>query len=153
MRLYPTRRAIALTAAGAPLAVGVAMLAPGYWAGAAAWIVFAVGLMIADVLLAASPRRLTLAVDGPRVLGAGRSAPATVTAVFEGRGPRNLELAIGVNERLSASPSRGRMWLQDGRGEARLSLTPLRRGEGRLEGLCAPSRPSPPSASSPTSRA
>lgn len=137
MRLYPTRRAIALTAAGAPLAVAVGMAAPGLWTAAAAWIVLALGLMLADVLMAAPPRGLRLAAEAPRAMGAGRAETARVTATFAGRAPRELELAVGVNERLAAEPARQRVRTSGGRAELPVRLTPLRRGQGRLEGLWA----------------
>ena len=53
MRLYPTKRAICLTALGAPVALGVALAAPQLWGVAAAWIVMTAGLLLADALLAA----------------------------------------------------------------------------------------------------
>ena len=137
MRLYPTRAAIVLTAAGAPLALAVAVALPHMWVLAAAWVLMAAGLMLADALLAAGPARLALSVAAPRAMGVARPAPATVTAAFRGRAPRSLELAVGVNARLAADPPRQRMSLADGRGEASVGLTPLRRGEGRIEGLWA----------------
>src|SRR5687767_2414743 len=70
-RLSPPRRAIALMAVGAAPALAIAVAAPGMWTAAAAWIVFAVGLMLADLLLAASPRSLELTTAAPRFLGVG----------------------------------------------------------------------------------
>jgi uncharacterized protein (DUF58 family) len=137
LRLYPTRRAIALAAAGAPVALVVAFLEPALWAAAGAWILLTVGLMLADVLMAASPRRLSLTVAAPRVMGAGRSEPARIAAAFEGVAPNSLELAVGVDERLTAEPDRGRLALVGGRGEAEVRLTPIRRGMARLEGVWA----------------
>lgn len=137
MRLYPTRRAIGLMAVGAAPALAVAMLAPGLWTAAAAWIVLAAGLMLADVMLAAPPRRLTLELAAPRFMGVGRPETARLTAAFEGRPPQRLELAVGVNGRLLAEPDRQSVTLQGGRAEAEVRLSPTRRGEGRIEGLWA----------------
>src|SRR6185437_14151591 len=100
MQLYPTRRAILFAAAGAPIALGVAMALPQAWAAAAAWIVLTVGLMVADVLLAASPRRLALAVETPAVMGLGRPAEALITAAFTGGAPSRVEVALGADARL-----------------------------------------------------
>lgn len=137
MRLYPTRRAIALMAVGAAPALAVALLAPGLWTAAAAWIVLAMGLMLADALMAAPPRRLELALAAPRVVGMGRPETARITAAFGRGGPREVELAVGVNERLAAVPDRQVVRTFEGRAEAEVRLDPVRRGEGRIEGVWA----------------
>ena len=137
MRLYPTRRAIALMAVGAAPALAVALAAPGLWTAAAAWIVLAVGLMLADALLAAPPRRLELALAAPRVVGVGRPETARLTAAFAKGGPREIELAVGVNDRLAAVPDRQVVRTHDGRAEADVRLDPVRRGEGRIQGIWA----------------
>jgi uncharacterized protein (DUF58 family) len=137
MRLYPTRLAIGLAALGAPVALAVAVAAPRLWSTAAAWVVMALGLMLADALLAARPSRLALTLAAPRVMGLGRPEDATLEATFTGPAPREVELALGVNARLAASPVRQRLKLGGGWGRAIISLTPNRRGEGRLEQVWA----------------
>jgi uncharacterized protein (DUF58 family) len=137
MRLYPTRRAIALMAVGAAPALGVALLAPGFWTAAAAWIVLAVGLMLVDVALAAPPRRLSLSFAAPRLAGVGRPETGRLVAAFEKGGPRELELAVGVNDRLAAKPDRQIVRTHLGRAEADVELQPLRRGKGVVEGIWA----------------
>jgi len=124
-------------AAGALPALAVAVAAPAMWTAAAAWIVLALGLMLADVLLAASPRRLTVQAVAPRIMGVGRPEPAKLTAAFEGAAPRTIELAIGLNDRLTAEPDRMTVRLHGGRAEADVTLSPVRRGEGRIEGVWA----------------
>jgi uncharacterized protein (DUF58 family) len=137
MRLYPTRRAIALMAVGAAPALAVAVAAPAMWTAAAAWIVFALGLMAADTLMAAPPRRVTVAAEAPRFLGVGRPETAHLSARFEGRAPRDVELAVGVNDRLAAEPARLTAPTRDGTAAAEVTLSPVRRGEGRIEGVWA----------------
>lgn len=137
MRVYPTRLAIGVAALGAPLALGVALAAPRFWTAAAAWILMTVGLMLADALLAARPSRLALTLAAPGAMGLGRAEDATVEAAFQGTAPREIELAVGVNARLTANPARQRLRLGGGWGRAVVSLTPQRRGEGRLEQLWA----------------
>jgi len=95
------------------------------------------GLMLADLLLAASPRRLSLEMAAPRVAGVGRPETARITAAFARGGPREVELAVGVNERLAATPDRQIVRTHEGRAEADVRLDPLRRGEGRIEGVWA----------------
>jgi uncharacterized protein (DUF58 family) len=137
VRLYPTRRAITVMALGAPVALAVALTAPGMWTAAAAWIVLTAGLMLADVMLAAPPRRLTLSTTAPRFLGVGRSEAARVVAQFEGRGPAQVEFAVDVDEKLTAEPHRQAARVHDGRAEAEVRIAPVRRGEGRIEGVWA----------------
>jgi uncharacterized protein (DUF58 family) len=137
LRLYPTRAAIVLVAAGAPIALAVAVASPGLWVAAAAWVLMSAGLIVADALLAAPPSRLDLKLVTPKVMGVARPEPVRVEAAFQGRRPRAIELALGVNARLSAEPARQTLRLSGGRGEAAFGLTPLRRGEGRLEGVWA----------------
>ncbi|MBL8555325.1 MAG: DUF58 domain-containing protein [Phenylobacterium sp.] len=137
MRVYPTRRAIALMAVGAAPALAVAVAAPGLWTAAAAWIVLAVGLMLADLALAAPPRSVTIEAAAPRVMGIGRPETARISARFEGRAPLQVELAVGVNERLAAEPGRLIARTEGGAAEAAVTLSPLRRGEGRIEGVWA----------------
>lgn len=137
MGLYPTRRAIALMALGAPVALATAMAAPGLWTAAAAWIVAVVGLMLIDVLLAPPPRSVTLQTVAPGVLGVGRRAVANVQAAFARAAPSRVELAVGVNARLSAEPDRTSAPVVGGRAQADVVLTPTRRGEARIEGVWA----------------
>jgi uncharacterized protein (DUF58 family) len=137
MRFYPTRRAIALMAVGAAPALAVAVAAPALWSAAAAWIVLAVGLMLADVALAAPPRSVTVEAFAPRFMGVGRPETARLSARFAGRAPRQVELAVGVNERLAAEPERLTALTDGGAAEAEVTLSPVRRGEGRIEGVWA----------------
>ncbi|MGZ6018280.1 MAG: DUF58 domain-containing protein [Phenylobacterium sp.] len=137
MRLYPTRLAIGLAALGAPLALAVGLAAPGMWSVAAAWVLMCAGLMLADVMLAARPSGLSLTLAAPRVMGLGRPEDATLEARFAGVAPREVELALGVNARLAASPVRQSLALAGGWGRAIVSLTPQRRGEGQVEQLWA----------------
>ncbi|WP_337186792.1 DUF58 domain-containing protein [Phenylobacterium sp.] len=137
MGLYPTARAIGLMAAGAAPALAVAVAAPQLWTLAAAWIVLAVGLMLADVMLAASPRALTLSAAAPALIGVGRPETLRVTAAFERAAPSQVEVAAGVGPRLTVTPDRRLLATREGRAEAELTLEALRRGEGRIEGLWA----------------
>src|SRR3954468_17333946 len=111
MRVYPTRRAIGLAALGAPVALAVALAAPTLWTAAAAWLLMTAGLMLADLMLAASPSRLTLSFAFPRVMGLGRAETATVDATFQGSAPREVEIAVGLDARLTATPVRQRLRL------------------------------------------
>ena len=124
-------------ATGAPLALGVALAMPGLWTVGVVWIVLIAGLMLADAMLAAPQRRMTLTTSAPLVMGIGRPAGATLTAAFTGRAPRSVELAIGVNARLAAEPDRQSVSVHEGQASAAVQIAPLRRGEGRIEGVWA----------------
>jgi uncharacterized protein (DUF58 family) len=95
------------------------------------------GLMLADALLAARPSALSLSLAAPGAMGLGQAQDATLEARFEGSSPREIELALGVNARLAAAPTRQRLRLAGGWGRAIVSLTPQRRGDGRLEQVWA----------------
>jgi uncharacterized protein (DUF58 family) len=137
LRIYPTRRAIALAATGAPVALLVALAAPHLWTAAAAWVVMTLGMMIADAVLAAPASGLELALRAPRAVGLGAGGTAVASAHFSGRAPREVEIATGGDARLTVTPPRQRLRLEQGRGEATLALTPRRRGPAQLAGLWA----------------
>jgi uncharacterized protein (DUF58 family) len=133
--VYPTRRSMILALAGAPVAVALGVVAPGLWALGLAWALAAVALVLADAWLAASPGRLSLSLDLPESLGVGGAGEALITARFAGGAPRRMELALGVNDRLSVDGAARRMDLTGGEGQARIALSPLRRGEGRIDAI------------------
>ena len=82
-------------ATGAPLALGVALAMPGLWTVGVVWIVLIAGLMLADAMLAAPQRRMTLTTSAPLVMGIGRPAGATLTAAFTGRTGHRGQRATG----------------------------------------------------------
>lgn len=135
--IYPTRRAIVLALLGAPVVLAVGLVAPGGWTLGAAWALGAGALVLTDAWLAASPGRLSLELGLPAAMGVGGTGEAKVSARFSGGAPGRLELALGVNDRLALKSPRQDIALQGGAGETTIPLTPLRRGEGRIESLWA----------------
>lgn len=135
MRVYPTSRAIWIATAGAPVALAVSVAAPQLWGVTAAWVLMTAGLILADILLAASPAKLEIRLTSPGTLGLGRPHDVTVEAMFTSGGPREIEIAVGPNARLTATPERQKIAMAGGNGRASVTLTPLRRGEGRLDAL------------------
>ena len=83
--IYPTRRAIVLAAVGAPLALLIGLLAPGYWwtGGRPGWR-WSLALVLADALLGPARRRAALTLAPPRppwasaADGAGRACAAAL---------------------------------------------------------------------------
>lgn len=129
---YPSRRAVFAIALGMPLAVLLALAAPGLWTAGLAWPLMVLGLMLADAFLAARPRQLSVAGDIPHQLGVGRAAAVAFRLNFPRHVPRVLEAELEGNERLGIAPTRQSL---DGATEARFELIPLRRGLGRMERL------------------
>jgi uncharacterized protein (DUF58 family) len=127
--IYPTRRAIVATALGAPVALAVGLISPGWWIAAAAWVLAAVSLMLFDAWLAPSPGELTVDVTSPSGLGVGRRDEARVSAAFGRAAPRRLELALEGNDRLGLETARAELRVEARLGEARFAFTPTRRGE------------------------
>ena len=137
MSIYPTRRAIALAAAGAPVALLIAALAPGLWTLGAVWVLFVAGLVLADAWFAAPLAAVSLAAQAPEVLGVGRSAPLTIQARFARAAPRRVEFAADGDERLQVTPGRSGAAVAGGAAMVALSLSGTRRGAGRFAGVWA----------------
>ncbi len=135
--IYPTRRAVAVMALGAPVALAAGLTQSGLWVSGLAWVLAAAGLILADAWLAASPGKLSLALDAPRSLGVGAEAEGWIRVAFDGSAPRLVETAASAGERLGVEPVRQVVSLSGGRGRARLRLIPLRRGEAHIETLWA----------------
>jgi uncharacterized protein (DUF58 family) len=136
--IYPTRRAILLTAAGAPVSMLIGVVGPGWWLAGVAWIVVVFGLVALDALLAGSRQAMRLDLTAPGSLSVGAPAEVRIEAAFErGRAPAVLEWALGTGERLEVTPRRGAFELQEGRGGVVTSARPVRRGEAVFERLWA----------------
>jgi uncharacterized protein (DUF58 family) len=134
--IYPTRRAIFLAGLGMPLALGLGLLAPGWWLAGVAWALFSVVLVLADALLGKDRHRLEVQTVAPGVIGAGRSAEVLFKLAFAGRGaPSRIELALDADARLGVSPRRRGTQLRGGSGLASFELKPERRGAQTLQRL------------------
>jgi len=132
--IYPTRRAVALMATGAPFALGLATVAPSLWIAAAGWIFGVLGLMGLDAWLAPSARGLSFDVEAPRELAAvADPEPMAVRFSFQGRSPRSIEATLKTNAKITATPVRRRGEVTDRAARLAFFLGPVRRGEGRLE--------------------
>ena len=137
MNLYPTRRAIMLALAGAPVALLVSASAPGLWVVAAGWVLLTAALVAADAALAAPTSGLSLDVAAPGLMGVGRDAAVRVDARFDAQAPAELEIAVAVDDRLTLAADRSRSRVQDGAASATFALHARRRGAGRLQGVWA----------------
>lgn len=134
----PTPRAVAAMAAGAPLALALALAAPGLWLVGVGWIIAVLALFAADALLAAPAPRLTVESAHAAELG----EPMALTLHREpadrvpDRLPKQLEVAVAVGPRLRPLAD-DRLALPAAALAAELPLLPVRRGTERVTGLWA----------------
>lgn len=135
--IYPTRAAILIVGAGAPLALLVAVFAPAHWYAGLAWPVAVLLLAGADALAGPRPAQATARLDLPRDAAVGEEIAATVTVLLGGRGaPRWAEIVLDHDPLLRAADD-ARWWvpLDGGAGQAVATVTTLRRGTARIEWL------------------
>ena len=131
--IYPTRTAVIVTAAGAPVALAFAAIEPGRWFLALAWPLAMVLLTGIDALRGVA--NATARVDFPGHAYVGETRDCTVTVSVDSR-PRNAWVALQSSPLISAEDDgRVRVPLDAGRGAVLLPLEMLRRGKARFERL------------------
>ena len=133
--IYPTRAAVLAAAAGAPVALLIAVFLPGRWYAGLAWPVAVLLLTVIDALSGARRGSAQLAPIPSACVGATIDATVSVT-LTGGRPPRAAEIAVATSPLLAVEDD-GRLWidLTDGRGAALLPLTAVRRGPARIDRL------------------
>jgi uncharacterized protein (DUF58 family) len=124
-------------AIGAPAALLIGLIQPGYWVAGAAWVVLIATLCLADALLGSPRDQVTMALEAPGVLPTAGSAPMRLTVTFDRRPPSLAETAVQVNARLAVSAARTATEVRGGAARAEFELTPNRRGEGEIEKIWA----------------
>jgi uncharacterized protein (DUF58 family) len=131
--IYPTRLAVILVAVGAPVALLIGLIAPGYWLAGPAWLALLLALGLADCLMGSSPAAASISLSAPGWLYVGGEGEAKVSANFGfGRPPARVQMALEANARLIVEPERARAIVRDRETEAPFKLTPRRRGEAVL---------------------
>jgi len=132
--IYPTRTAIALTAAGAPVAGVAGLMAGPWWIAGVAWSVLIVLLSLIDAGLSRLRRTPEIALDAPSLMAVGVSVKARVAVLFKSAfQPRRVEILMEGNDLLTVSPRSVLAPVTSGEAAAEMTLTPLRRGEAALE--------------------
>lgn len=133
--MTPTGRTIALVAAGAPVALLVALVWPDLWLIAPAWGAIVLGLFTLDALLAPNPRHAVLTMTAPVGAGVGDRLLITAQLRFDGASAalRDGQMAIAVDVRLAVN---GRVEAQltptlDG-AAAQFTLAGLKRGPAAI---------------------
>ncbi|HWA62280.1 MAG TPA: DUF58 domain-containing protein [Caulobacteraceae bacterium] len=133
--IYPTRLAIALMAVGAPAALLIGLIAPGWWVVGGGWAALILGLVLVDALVGPSRASAVLSLETPGVIGIGGRGELTLRADFERAAPRMAEIAVETNARLTATPVRLHARFHGSQALASARLTPVRRGEGEISTL------------------
>jgi uncharacterized protein (DUF58 family) len=133
--IYPTARAVVLAALGAPVALLVGLLAPGWWVLAGGWLALLLGLLLIDAVIGPARAQATLAVEAPGVLGTGSRGTMTIRAIFDGAAPAAGEIAVETGARLIVEPAWARARFDRGEAAVSLALIPARRGAGEISTL------------------
>jgi uncharacterized protein (DUF58 family) len=133
--IYPTRRAIVLTALGAPAALVVGLVAPGGWVAAEGWLALILGLTLLDAVIGPARQDVAIDVEPPLAIGMGAHGEVILRARFSRLAPARAWVAIETDARLSAEPDRQALRFAGPVGEATLRLRPRRRGIARITGL------------------
>ncbi|MBS0479328.1 MAG: DUF58 domain-containing protein, partial [Proteobacteria bacterium] len=122
--IYPTRLAVLAAAAGAPVALVVAMQMADRWYVALAWPAAVLVATLLDAVLAISARDIEAILTLPKTASVGESVDAIVSVAATERGaPRRAEVAI-ASDALVAVEDDGRatVELDGGRGAVALPV-------------------------------
>lgn len=136
--IYPTRRAILLLLAGAPVALILGLMRPELWLVAPGWIGFLAFCLALDAVAGASPRGLRLDARFPHQVGVGDPFQLEIAAHGDRALPPRAELALAVDSRLDPA---GRIQSYATTRDAgtilarSLPLAAARRGQALVEAL------------------
>lgn len=133
--IYPTRRAVLATAAGAPVALGIAAAAPGRWFLGLAWPLAVLLLCAVDAFR--SIGRATAKVELPDAASVGDTLEATVSVTVDSSpAPTQAEVALEEPQLAKIGDyGRATVPLAAGQGAVLLPITMVRRGLARIERL------------------
>ena len=123
---YPTRRAVWATAAGLPVSLLLALIAPGLWVVGVAWLAGMAGLMALDWLLSTRAQTWFTEVRAPRTVDVG--GRAQVRLEMPGPPPRGFEASLSTSPQLVPRP-------RTVAGGQPFTLEARRRGDAALERL------------------
>ena len=131
--IYPTRRAIIIAAALAPLALAIGVMSPQYWFAGLSLLIFLLVLGVADGLAGVRPEAVEVGCDSPRTVGVGEKVPFELFVSFPAAGPTRAEVAMDCSPLLKAREGyRRAVQLVGGEGAALFTLTALRRGRAHI---------------------
>jgi len=135
--IYPTRRAVTVLAAGAPVALLAGVLTPVGWLAGPVWIAGVVLLFAADALLTGSRSSLTLDPPEPVRAAVGRPGLVGLTARFaaQGRAPHQVEAALSGEAKLGVDDAPRQAEVRSHVASLAFPFTPERRGDAALHEL------------------
>jgi uncharacterized protein (DUF58 family) len=134
--IYPTRRAIFLLLAGAPMALALGLFRPELWVVAPGWIAVILACLLIDAMAGPSPRRIALDTRFPHQVGVGDPFTLSLSAGGAPVPPR-ADIALAIDERIAPGGRlAGQMIAADGAGlTATLPLAAARRGRAAVDAL------------------
>lgn len=131
----PTLRAVALFAAGIPLAFAILLADPEAWPYVPAYIFICCFALLADTALSLSPGALNVQVNPPGLLHIGRDEAFRVRLQADAAQQPVIEALLDVDGNLE-QPARLLVRLNSaGQAELAFPLRALRRGKSRIETL------------------
>lgn len=134
--IYPTRRAVLILAAGAPVALVAGVATPAGWLAGPAWIAAVTLLMAVDALSSGSRTALRLDAPEPVFAAVGRPGLARLRVRFtKGRTPAEVEAAVAGEARLGLDRAVQHAPLDGEAADFTFPFTPDRRGAATLDDL------------------
>ncbi len=135
--IYPTRASVLVTAAGAPFALAIAVLAPERWYAGLAWPLAMLLLTALDTVVGAHPKAGTAALELPRAASVGARVEVTVSvAVASAGAPVSAEVALPAAAMVEfEDDGRLRIPLENGNGTGSIAFVARRRGRIKLDRL------------------
>lgn len=133
--IYPTRTAILTAAAGAPLTLIVALLAPGRWYVALAWPVAVLVLTLVDGLRGAGPSRASARLRLPAQASVGATVEAVVQVEIGGGAPGQVQVALDADPLVEQASESDWISLDGGKGAGTFPIHAMRRGTVRIDRL------------------
>jgi uncharacterized protein (DUF58 family) len=130
--IYPSGRAVAAAAAGAPLAIVAGLVHPLGWTLAGAWLCLIGGLILTDTLVGPSSAVPTLDLQATPVIGMGARGRLEVVARFAGGAPHGAQAAVEATPGLEVRPDRFALPVHGEQGVGGAELVPVRRGPSEI---------------------
>ncbi|QIG80655.1 DUF58 domain-containing protein [Stakelama tenebrarum] len=127
--IYPTRAAILVTAAGAPLAFALAIFMPDRWYAGLAWPLAGLLLTLADALAGPGVRAGSAHAVMPTSISVGSRFPISVDVEIAGMAPpKSAQIGLEVSDIVDGADAPLAVPLEQGRGRGVRQLAALRRG-------------------------
>ncbi|WP_427791688.1 DUF58 domain-containing protein [Brevundimonas diminuta] len=135
--IYPSRRAVIVLAAGAPVALLAGVLTPVGWLAGPVWIAGVVLLFALDAVLGGSRTGLNLDAPEPVRAAVGRPGLIGLTVRFDasGRTPQDVEAAVSGEAKLGLNDEPRGAGVHDRTAALAFPFTPDRRGEAKVNDL------------------